>query len=30
MNFDENNLEALRFDPFGFANFLVNNTNGPD
>ena len=30
MNFDENNFEKLRFDPFGFGNVLLNNTNAPD
>ena len=30
MSFDENNFENLRFDPFGFDNALLNNTNDPD
>ena len=30
MRFDENNFEKLRFDPFGFDNVLLNNTNAPD
>ena len=30
MRFDENNFEKLRFDPFGFHNVLLNNTNAPD
>ena len=30
MSFDENNFEKLRFDPFGFDNVLLNNTNDPD
>ena len=30
MSFDENNFEKLRFDPFGFDNVFLNNTNGPD
>ena len=30
MSFDENNFENLRFDPFGFHNVLLNNTNDPD
>ena len=30
MSFDENNFERLSFDPFGFDNVLLNNTNDPD
>ena len=30
MSFDESNFEKLRFDPFGFDNVLLNNTNNPD
>ena len=30
MTLDENNFEKLRFDPFGFDNVLLNNTNAPD
>ena len=30
MSFEENNFENLRFDPFGFDNVLLNNTNDPD
>ena len=30
MSFDESNFEKLRFDPFGFDNVLLNNTNDPD
>ena len=30
MSFDENSFEKLRFDPFGFDNVLLNNTNDPD
>ena len=30
MSFDENNFEKLRFDPFGFDNILLNNTNDAD
>ena len=30
MIFDENSLEKLRFDPFGFDNVLLNNTKNPD
>ena len=30
MRFYENNFEKLRFDPFGFDNVLLNNTNTPD
>ena len=30
MSFDENNFEKLRFDPLGFDDFLLNNTNDPD
>ena len=30
MSFDENNFEKLRFDPLGFDNVLLNNTNAPD
>ena len=30
MNFDGSNFEKLRFDPFGFDNVLLNNTNDPD
>ena len=29
MTFDENNFEKLRFDPFGFDNALLSNTNDP-
>ena len=27
MSFDESNFEKLRFDPFGFENVFLNNTN---
>ena len=30
MSFEENNFEKLRFDPFGFGNVILNNTNDPD
>ena len=30
MRFEESNFEKLRFDPFGFDNVLLNNTNAPD
>ena len=30
MNFDKNKFKKLRFDPFGFDNVLLNNTNAPD
>ena len=30
MSFDENNFERLSFDPFGFDNVLLNNTNDSD
>ena len=30
MSFDESNFEKLRFNPFGFDNVLLNNTNDPD
>ena len=30
MIFDKNNFEKLRFEPFGFGNVLLNNTNAPD
>ena len=30
MSFDESNFEKLRFDPFGFDNVLLNNTNDLD
>ena len=30
MSFDEKNFEKLRFDPFGFGNVLLNNTNDRD
>ena len=30
MKLDENNFEKLRFDPFGFDNVLLNNTNAAD
>ena len=30
MSFDESNFEKLRFDPFGFDNILLSNTNDPD
>ena len=30
MTFDENNFEKLRFNPFGFDNVLLNNTNVSD
>ena len=30
MSFDENSFERLSFDPFGFDNVLLNNTNDPD
>ena len=30
MSLDEKFFETLRFDPFGFENVLLNNTNDPD
>ena len=30
MSFDESNFEKLRFDPAGFDDVLLNNTNDPD
>ena len=30
MSFDESNFEKLRFDPFGFENVFLNNTNDLD
>ena len=30
MSFDESNFEKLRFDPCGFDNVLLNNTNDLD
>ena len=30
MSFNENNFEKLRFNPFGFGNVLLNDTNAPD
>ena len=30
MSFDERNFEKLRFDPFGFDNVLLKNTNDSD
>ena len=30
MSFDENSLEKLKFDPFGFDNVILNNTSDPD
>ena len=30
MSFDKNNFEKLRFDPSGFDNVLLDNTNNPD
>ena len=30
MSFDENNFEKPRFNPFGFGNVLLNNTNDPN
>ena len=30
MSFEENNFEKLRFDPYGFGNVILNNTNDPD
>ena len=30
MSFDENNFEKPRFNPFGFDNVLLNNTNAPN
>ena len=30
MSFEENNFEKLGFDPFGFGNVILNNTNDPD
>ena len=29
MNFDENNFEKVRFDPFDFDNIILNNINDP-
>ena len=30
MSFDENSLEKLKFDPFGFDNVILNKTSDPD
>ena len=30
MSFDENNFKKLRFNPFGFGNVLLNDTNDSD